>query len=92
MNPSIELHIEELVLNGLPGGDAQRFSQALQGQLTLLLRQQGLPSGLTRAVELPGLRVGTIDLGRHRGGESLGREVAGSVYSGFRNLNRGHHE
>jgi len=45
MSYTVSVHIEELVLIGIRPGDRDRVAQALQSELTRLLRQRPLPSG-----------------------------------------------
>ncbi len=84
MTPSIELHIEELVLTGIPARDARRLEAAIRQQLTRLLQQQGLPPAWKKEAGWPELRTGPIDLSRHRSPESLGNGLARSIVSAFK--------
>ncbi|HEX9511220.1 MAG TPA: hypothetical protein VF939_12110 [Puia sp.] len=84
MTPSIELHIEELVLTDIPARDTHRLEAAIRQKLTRLLLQQGLPPALKKEVGWPELRTGPIDLSRHRSPESLGNGLARSIFSAFK--------
>ena len=67
MKPSIELHIEELVLTGVPAGDSFWVAQVMRARLVQLLREHGLPPALAGGADLRSLSAGEVG-GRRRGG------------------------
>jgi hypothetical protein len=77
----INLHIERLVLNGLPIARQQEplIQEAVQAELARLLSQSnslsGAGGGATPVVRGPGFQVGS-----HVRPEHLGRQIAESVY------------
>jgi hypothetical protein len=84
MSP-IALHIDRLVLEGIPlGGRGPRLVQvAVEAELTRLLSQGGLAASLHGGGALQGIAAPAIQL---RGGQSpsaLGRQIAGAVYRGI---------
>ncbi|MBX9403073.1 hypothetical protein K4L06_17325 [Lysobacter sp. BMK333-48F3] len=70
---SLHLHIERVIVHGLPGGEAQRrqFAEALSGELTRLL---GPTAGRTAAPARTAPAAATTG-----GAAGLARAVAGSV-------------
>lgn len=78
-SPRIELHIDEIVLHGVATGDRHAIAEDVQLELTRLLQERGVPSGLGR-----GARVGREDGESFRvsGAEStaMGVQVAEAIY------------
>lgn len=80
---NIELHIEELVLEGLSPGDRHRIGAAIEGELARLLTERGLPAGLAQGAEVPRLDGGSFEMNRNVTPEKVGAQVAGAVYGGM---------
>jgi hypothetical protein len=79
MKPSIELHIEELVLTGVSATDSFRVGQALQEKLEQLLQEHGLPPAFARGASLRTLRAGDPGgTGRHDAGGSAAGLAGGA--------------
>lgn len=80
----IELHIDELVLDGFDVRDQQRIGAALQSELQRLFTEQGIPASLTKAASLA-----TVDGGQIKPGgsspEIIAAQVAGNIYQGLQN-------
>ena len=83
-HPSIELHIEELVLHGFAPGDRHRIGEAVERELTRLLTEHGTPPGLAEAREIERLDGGTIQLTAASKPEATGDQVARAVFGGLR--------
>jgi hypothetical protein len=81
--PSIELHIEELVLHGLPLTSSQgpMVQAAVEAELARLLTEQGLSRSSGSAV--PHLSAGSIQLTKDNQPAHLGHQIAQSVYGGL---------
>ena len=77
MKPNIQLQIEQLVLDGIPYSQRRRVAAALEQALTQLLTEQGLPAGW-QGDALP--TIGPIDVSGHSRPETIGQQVAQSVY------------
>jgi|SRR6185312_701543 len=76
----VSLHIERLVIDGLPlaANTVTQLQLAVQNELTRLLTQDGLPranQGATRSVAAPGFQIATDSVPAE-----LGRRIARSVY------------
>ncbi len=82
---NIELHIERLILEGIPlaGGSPRRLQAAIESELTRLLGEGGLASYLAGGTALPRLAGPAIQLSGRNGPAELGRQIAGSVYGGI---------
>jgi hypothetical protein len=81
---NINLHIERLVLDDVavgPGG-SQQLQQTVQAELVRLLTAGGLSSELAGGAALPTVPGKTIQTGGDNAGQ-LGRQIAGSIYSGI---------
>jgi hypothetical protein len=80
----ITVHIERLVLEGLPITRAQGplVQAAVQAELSRLLAQGGLGPELAAGGAVPSVPTKGIQLGGGRPGE-MGRQIARSVYGGM---------
>ena len=81
----IALHIERLILEGIPlgGGGTRELRVAVEMELSRLLSQRGLAAPLMAGGAVAGIPAPAIQL---QGGESpaaLGRHIAGAVYGGI---------
>ena len=79
---NINLHIERLVLDGLslgPGQGAQ-VKDAVETELSRLLTEGGITSGIQGDGELPTVRADSIVLNGNSDPLHLGQEIARSVY------------
>ena len=82
--PSIHLHIERLVLDGVDIAPGQRplLQASVTTELTRLLTDGGLAPSLAEGVALPRLSTGGIQLTDNDPAQ-LGRQIAQSVYGGI---------
>lgn len=78
--PSIELHIEELVLLGFATGDRNRISNAVERELVSLFTNHGLPPSLLRGSDIVRLDGGMFEVTRGSQAETIGSQVAQSLY------------
>ena len=78
--PSLQLHIERLVLEGLPVSPAQgpAISAAVEAELTRLLTIEGLAAASSRAEQRP--PVGHMQLMPESSPRSLGQQIGEAVY------------
>ena len=83
--PSIHLHIERLVLDGVDIAPGQRhvLQASVTTELTRLLTDGGLAPGLAQGIALPRLSAGGIQLTGDSNPAQLGRQIAQSVYGGI---------
>ncbi len=77
---SVELHIEELVLNGFTHSDRYRIGEALEQELTRLLSEEGAPIAFTQAIDIANLNGGAIDLKPGSNPEAAGIQLARAIY------------
>ena len=75
----IKVHIERVVVEGVPLTDSSRFRRAMEKQLAEHLRRSGLGGEFQRGSAEAVLRGGTVWLGRGRDASQLGRQVADAV-------------
>jgi len=80
---NINIHIEELVLDGFPVSDQNRITAALQQELHRLLGQGELPVMLRRDGSVVRLDGGTVRLESGATPETMGKQVAQSLYGGL---------
>ncbi len=79
----LELHIEELILQGFPGCDRDRMSAVISQELTRLFTAQGIPRSVQdtgQSVRLPG---GSFEVTTGNRVEVAGAEIAQKIYGGF---------
>jgi hypothetical protein len=84
IRPRVELHIEELVLEGFPLGDRYRIGEALEAELTRLLEERGVPGSFISGKEIDGIHGGSFDVVLGCGADRIGSQVAKAVYGGLR--------
>jgi len=80
----IDLHIEELVLEGFPPGDRHCIGAAVERELARLLAERGLPPGLAQGADLPRLDGGSFEIKPGGWAEDVGGQMAGAVYGGLK--------
>ena len=80
----IKVHIERLVLEGLPVGRSQgpQVQAAVQAELSRLLAEGGLGQELAAGGAVPSVPAESIRLNGGGAGE-VGRQIAGSIYGGM---------
>ena len=81
---SIELHIEELVLQGMPAGDRQRIGAVVQRELTRMLAERGMPPAVASGAEIESLSGQSFELARGASPDAIGVQVARAVYGGIK--------
>lgn len=83
-NPqSIELHIEELVLDGFAPGDRYLIAESFEGEVARLFAERGLPPSLMQNVEVARLDCGTINTAAGLRAGEIGARAAQSLYEGL---------
>jgi len=82
---NIRLHIDRLVLDGIPIGaaDRPRLQAAIERELTRLIREGGLAPELAYGVAVPSLQSAQITLAADAKPAQLGSAIAGSLYGGL---------
>lgn len=83
MRPSLELHVDELVLHGLPAGDRDRIAEALARELVRRLVEHGVPQSLALGGIVEQLDAGVFRLAPHTTSTALGGQIASAVYGGI---------
>ncbi len=81
----INVHIEHLILEGLPAAKRQGplVQAAVEAELARLLALNGLSPELRPGGAVPGVSASSIQLDRQRHPTGLGRRIARAVYSGI---------
>jgi hypothetical protein len=84
---NINLHIERLVLDGLPIGRNQgpHVRAAVEAELTRLLAQNGMAANLQTGGAVPQLGTNVMQLSQGHDPIQMGTQIAHSVYSGIGN-------
>jgi hypothetical protein len=81
--PSVELHIEELILHGFASGNRFAVGDAVERELARLFGEQGIPVALrsqSATDEMTGAVFNSAQNAKPRG---IGRQIAQAVYQGF---------
>lgn len=81
----INLHIERMVLDGLPieTGERQLLQESVKSELTRMLMKNGLSSHLTDSKVLARISAKQMQLGSDDDTTRIGRKIAQSVYGGI---------
>lgn len=82
---NINLHIKRLVLDGVTigHGTSHLLQVTLEAELARLLIAGGLAPTMAQGGALPRVSASTIQIQGEVGAAELGRQIAGSVYSGI---------
>jgi len=82
---NIVVHIERLILDGLPIGPGQGalVQAAVETELAHLLAESGLMSGVQSGGAVPAVRASAIQLTATSSPAQVGRQIARSVYGGI---------
>ncbi|MEA3276257.1 MAG: hypothetical protein U9Q81_13400 [Pseudomonadota bacterium] len=82
---NVHLHIDELVLEGLPleATDAAAVKAAVETELTRLLANGGLAPDLRTGGARASVPAGDIHLGGDRTPSDLGRQIGRTLYRGI---------
>lgn len=82
---NIELHIERLILDGLPVGRGERadLQAAVEAELTRLLAADGLRPELLSGAAVRSIDAGEMRVNRGTPAAQLGNHIAQSVHSGI---------
>jgi hypothetical protein len=85
--PNIHLHIERLILDGLPIERAQgpHVQAAVEAELSRLLTEKGLAVDLQASGAVPSVNTNGIQLTADSSPAQMGRQIAQSVYGGIGN-------
>lgn len=81
VHPTIELHVEELVLHGFAGGDRYTISDAVERELAFLLTNK-IPMRSESSAEVF-LDGGEIHLRPGFSARQLGKEIGRRVFAGL---------
>jgi hypothetical protein len=82
----INLHIERLVLDGLPieSSQAAHVQAAVEAELSRLLTENGLGLHLQSGGAMPRLNAQPLQMAQGSSPAQLGKQIAQSVYGGLR--------
>ena len=80
---SVELHIEELVLDGFEPAHRYTIGEAVARELTRLFTEQGVPIAATQDVEIEHLNGGAINAKPGSNAEATGVQLARVIYGGL---------
>lgn len=83
LNQAIELHIDQLILEGFSPRDAFYIGRALERRLTYLIQQKGLPTGMNHPLTIPNIDAGQFHFNQKMKPNTIGQQIATSVYNGF---------
>jgi hypothetical protein len=81
--PSVEIHIEELVLHGFSPHARFRVAEAVQQELARLVFQEGVPASMLKSMEVDGLDGGAFTLAPAARDQGMGKQVARAIYGGL---------
>lgn len=81
---NVNLHIERLILEGIPLSMRERevLETAVTTELTRLISESGLPAVMPTSGVVPSLAAGTVQLGPDNNPTLLGQQIAQAVYGG----------
>jgi hypothetical protein len=80
---NLELHIQELALDGFTDVDLADVRAAVQRELARLLAERGVPRPLASGGQTARLDGGAFELPPGAGAEAIGSQIAQALYRGF---------
>lgn len=82
---NINLHIEHLLLDGIPvsHADKPRLQAAIETELVRLISDRGVNSEFQLGTTLPSIRTGDIQPATNSNPRELGQQIAGALYRGI---------
>ena len=83
LQPSICLHIEELVLHGFAAGDRYHIGEAVRRELARLLAEGGIAGVLAANRSTETLDGGSFSFMPGAKAQAIGAQAAGAVYRGL---------
>jgi hypothetical protein len=81
--PVIDVRIDELLVHGIEVADRFYLADAVQGELTRILSEQGWPAHLQNTSTRDRLAGGAFSLEGISSGRMIGNQIAQAVYRGF---------
>jgi hypothetical protein len=85
VRPDVEVHIEELVLQGFAPGERYRIAEAIQHELQRLFTDESLPSCLTESRDISRFDGGSFHVTSGAGLETIGSQLGQAIYDCFGN-------
>jgi hypothetical protein len=79
--PTIDLHIRELLLRNLPYGQRYQIAGAVEQALIRLLNERGLPPALARGGTIPHLGIDHLQITAGAQADVVGNQIAQAIYS-----------
>ena len=80
MKPNIELHIDEMILRGVPYVQRRRVVAAIEVELMRLLGEQDLPETLAQDGALPQIKLDELPEFNGMKAQAIGTQIAQQVY------------
>jgi len=80
---NIELHIEELVLDGFAARDRYLIAEAIERELTRLFTEQSLTLASAEPIAMAQLDGGSINVRPGTGAETIGAQLAQAIHGGL---------
>src|SRR5207237_996932 len=81
---SVDLQMEELVLDGWAPGERYRVADAIERELTRLFTERGAPSTISRGGAIDRVDCGTLEIVPGSSVEQIGVQLAKAIYAGVR--------
>ena len=83
---TIRVHIERLVLDGLPLTQAQgaQVREAVESELAHRLAEGGLATGLAQGGAVPSVRAPSIALSADARPQAIGKQIGGAIHGGIK--------
>ncbi|NJD75635.1 MAG: hypothetical protein FIB08_00875 [Candidatus Methanoperedens sp.] len=81
---SIELHIEELVLDGFSPGDHLAISESVERELSRMFAEQESPQLMEQSGKIESLQTGKFDIKENSKDDVIGVQLARTIYGGLK--------
>lgn len=79
--PTIDLHIDELILRDVPYAQRQRIAAAIEQELARLLAGRGIPPSFASGGFIPYLKLNDIQVAAGAKPVTISNQIARHIYS-----------
>ena len=81
MKQQIDIHIDELLLDGFTAAEGDNIKTAVEAELSRLFTERGIPRTVNRSAKYDRINGGSFSMANGSKANTVGTDIAGAVYS-----------
>ncbi|MCB0806149.1 MAG: hypothetical protein KDC05_10155 [Bacteroidales bacterium] len=85
MRQSIEINIDELILEGFPYIDRDKIGNSIRNELAKMISEKGMPNAYLDSQQISTVNGGSFFISKGSTPNSIGKQIAKSIFEGFGN-------